>query len=75
MFTIFRSSNAINFIEADVLTGSVTVQYKNSDGIYTYNNVSRRAILNLALNQNISLGFWVNTNCFTNRVQLQPSFV
>ena len=75
MFTIIRSSNAVNFIVADVLTGSVKVQYKNSTAIYEYTNVSRRAIINLALNQNISLGFWVNTNCFTNRVQLQPSFV
>ncbi|OUV34748.1 MAG: hypothetical protein CBC48_05320 [bacterium TMED88] len=71
MFTIIRSSNAVNFIVADALTGTVKVQFANSVAIYEYTNVSRRAIINLALNKNISLGFWVNCNCFESRVQLQ----
>ena len=29
---------------------------------YTYTNVSRRAILNLNLNPNMSLGMWFNNN-------------
>ena len=33
-----------------------------STGTYEYNNVSRRAILNLILNPNMSLGFWTNEN-------------
>jgi len=71
MFTIIRSSAAINFIVADVLRGTVKVQFTNSTAIYEYTNVSRKAIINLALNQNISLGFWVNANCFgsSNNVQ------
>jgi hypothetical protein len=30
--------------------------------MYYYENVSRRAMLNLMLNKNMSLGFWVNAN-------------
>jgi len=29
---------------------------------YTYSNVSRRAILNLNMNPNMSLGMWFNDN-------------
>ena len=29
---------------------------------YTYTNVSRRAILNLNMNPNMSLGMWFNNN-------------
>jgi hypothetical protein len=30
--------------------------------MYYYENVSRKAMLNLMLNKNMSLGFWVNAN-------------
>ena len=30
---------------------------------YTFSNVSRCSIINLILNHNISLGFWINENC------------
>jgi hypothetical protein len=30
--------------------------------VYNYTNVSRRAIANLMLNPNMSLGFWINAN-------------
>ena len=60
MFTISsRSSSFVQQIQANPLTGCVDVVYKNGTR-YEYENVSRRAILSLMLNQNISLGFWVN---------------
>ncbi len=35
----------------------------NSTDIYIYENVSKRAIINLCLNPRMSYGFWVNNNC------------
>jgi hypothetical protein len=34
---------------------------------YEYTNVSRRAIANLLMNRNMSLGFWVNQNCINSK--------
>ena len=34
-----------------------------SGSVYAYENVSRRAILKLRLQPNLSLGSWFNTNC------------
>ena len=59
--TIFRSSSTARYIEVDFLNKECTVCYKNGS-IYTYSNVSRRAMLNLLLNKTISLGFWINNN-------------
>ena len=59
--TVSRSSSAVNAIFTDLINGAVLVEYKNGEA-YTYSNVSRRAILNLLLQKNISLGFWVNEN-------------
>ena len=61
-FTIIRSSSAIAAIHCDVLQGLALVSYKNGN-VYAYSNVSRRAMLNLKFNPNLSLGFWVNENC------------
>jgi hypothetical protein len=61
MTTITRSSSAVRFIQVSLLKGEVTVCYKDGN-LYDYFNVSRRAILNLMINQNISLGFWINEN-------------
>ena len=58
----FRTSKAVDYVTADLLRGKVNVQFTNGSH-YTYTNVSRRAILNLQLNPNMSLGFWVNSNC------------
>jgi hypothetical protein len=60
-FTIIRSSSAISAIHCDVLNGLALVSFKNGN-VYAYSNVSRRAMLNLKYNTNISLGFWVNNN-------------
>ena len=59
---ITRSSDAIDYIVTDLLLGRVNVKFANGHW-YRYTNVSRRAILNLECNPNMSLGFWVNDNC------------
>jgi hypothetical protein len=60
-----RTSACVRRIYADPLTGEVSVTYKGGS-IYDYTNVNRLAILNLMLNKNISLGFWVNKNLLNN---------
>jgi hypothetical protein len=59
--TVSRQSSAVNNISTDLLNAEVYVEYSNGEA-YVYTNVSRRAILNLLLQDNISLGFWVNSN-------------
>ena len=73
MTTIIRSSSAIRYINVSLLKGEVTVCYKNG-ALYDYFNVSRRAILNLMINKNISLGFWINENLldYSARVKCLP---
>ena len=61
-FTIFRHSDAIDSMQVSPILGVVLVEYANGLS-YEYTNVSRRAILNLMANPNMSLGFWVNDNC------------
>jgi len=63
LFTIVcRSSDAVDYIAANPFTGVVRVLFSNGYS-YQYNNVSRRAIVNLLSNPNMSLGFWINDNC------------
>ena len=45
----------------DPVRGVVQVAFAKGS-IYEYTHVSRRAIVNLLMNPNISLGFWVNDN-------------
>ena len=64
MFNIqpsFRTSSAVRSISVNPVRGTACVTYKNGY-TYDYTNVSRRAILNLLANPNMSLGFWVNNN-------------
>ena len=62
MFTISpRSSSFVRQIDVNPFNGEVNVVYKNNTR-YEYDGVSRRAILNLMFNKNMSLGFWVNEN-------------
>ena len=61
-FTTFRTSDAIDNISVSPILGVVLVEYSNGY-TYEYSNVSRRAIVNLMCNPNMSLGFWVNANC------------
>ena len=58
----FQSSSFIDYIYTNLLRGTCNVHMKDGN-IYTYSDVSRRAIANLRLNPNLSLGSWFNTNC------------
>ena len=55
-----RTSDAVDSMVVDPIRGKVIATF--STGTYKYNNVSRRAILNLILNPNMSLGLWINEN-------------
>lgn len=75
MFNCFvpcRTSSAVEFMTADPVTGVVNVVFNNGVS-YKYTNVSRRAIVNLLINPNISLGFWVNANCLHTDRNVQSS--
>ena len=61
MSVITRESNAIDAIYTDTLFGRCSVLFKNGS-CYHYKNVSRRALLNLKIQPNISLGSWANYN-------------
>jgi len=52
-------SDCANYIIANVADGTAYVRYNNGRG-YLYTNVSRRALINLIVNNNISLGRWIN---------------
>ena len=53
-------------ISADVLRGTCTVMFKDSNTVYRYFNVSRRALFNLCNQPNMSVGFWINRNLIDN---------
>jgi len=57
-----RTSDAVACLQVSPVLGVVLVEFANGYS-YEYTNVSRRAIANLMLNPNMSLGFWVNQNC------------
>lgn len=57
-----RSSIAIRRVYVSLTHGCATVVFTDGS-TYDYKGVSRRAILNLIMNKNMSLGFWVNRNC------------
>ena len=53
-----RTSDAIEAINVNPFTKVVNLRFTNGYE-YKYSNVSRAKILNLMLNDNMSLGFWV----------------
>ena len=59
---VVRNSTCSDGIAVDIIAGTASVLFSNG-AVYEYTNVSRRAIANLLLNRNISLGFWINENC------------
>ena len=66
MFKMFidvpsRTSTAVRTLKVDALAGQAYVIF-TSGYSYAYGNVSKRAILNVLFNPDISLGFWVNHN-------------
>ena len=58
---IVRNSACCDGVSVDIINGTASVLYSNGS-VYNYTNVSRRAIANLMLNPNMSLGFWINAN-------------
>ena len=56
-------SDAVNKITVDPLTASVRVRFRGGSKVYRFEGISRRAILGLMLNQDRSLGQWVNRHC------------
>ena len=52
-------SDCAQFIVANVANGTAVVRY-NSGETYKYTNVSRRALIKLIMQPNISLGRWIN---------------
>ena len=56
-----RSSDCVKRMFVSLKDASALVTFKDGSKYY-YKNVSRSAMLNLMLNKNMSLGFWVNTN-------------
>ena len=75
MFKMFidvpeRTSEAVSKLSVDALAGKAVVTFQNGL-IYAYKNVSKRAIINVLFNPDISLGFWVNRNLVrTDRAEL-----
>jgi len=68
-----RTSAAVEKLLVDPINGVVFCEFTNGYA-YEYTNVSRRAIVNLMLNPNMSLGFWVNKNLVnTKRTQVIDS--
>ena len=55
-----RTSDAVDYMVVSPLRGVVIATL--SSGTYEYHGISRRAILNLLANPNMSLGFWLNNN-------------
>ncbi len=65
-----RTSTAVDSLQVDGLNAQAFVTFKNGN-TYAYKNVSRRAILNVLFNPDVSLGFWVNNNLVnTERTEL-----
>ena len=56
-----RTSTAIDSLQVDGLNSQAIVTFKTGN-TYVYGNVSKRAILNVMFNPDVSLGFWVNNN-------------
>ena len=54
-----RTSDCVERMVVDPVRAVVQVAFAKGN-IYEYTHVSRRAILNLLMNRNISLGLWVN---------------
>ena len=56
-----RTSSAIEELQVDALNQQAIVTFTNGN-TYVYGNVSKRAIVNVMFNADVSLGFWVNNN-------------
>ena len=55
-----RYSEAVEFVAVNPLNATALVRF-TSGGEYLYRNVSRTKLVNLMLQPNLSLGFWVQS--------------
>ena len=69
----YVASTACDSVHVDAISGSVSVMYKNGD-IYSYTNVSRRAIIKFIMDDARSLGKFVNNVLFADRVKCVDVF-
>ena len=68
----YRSSSAIKNLQVDALNSKALCTFTNGR-CYEYDNVSKRAIINVLFNPDVSLGFWVNNNLVnTQRAEQTP---
>ena len=65
-FSTTRFNSTCADVYADAINGTCAILFHDSNKVYHYNNVSRRAILNLVMNPNMSTGFWLNANVLNN---------
>ena len=54
-----RTSTCLEAITVNPIAGTATVRFASNGYEYKYYNVSRAKILNLLVNPNMSLGFWI----------------
>jgi hypothetical protein len=54
-----RSSTCVEAIAVNPFTATAVLRFTKNGYEYKYSNVSRKKILNLLLNPNMSFGFWV----------------
>ena len=54
-----RFSDAIEFAAVNVVNATCIIRFKKSGDEYLYRNVPRRRLLSLLLDDNKSLGFWI----------------
>lgn len=68
-------SDCAHYVIVDVLNASCIVSYV-SGNVYSYENVSRRALIKLVLQDNISLGRWINDAllCYDNNPNIITKF-
>ena len=57
-----RTSEAIEAIKVDPIKGTVVTRFRANGYEYKYSNVDRLSIINLLMQPNMSLGFWVYNN-------------
>ena len=57
-----RTSEAIEAIKVDPVLGTVITRFRVNGYEYKYSNVNRLSIINLLMQPNMSLGFWVYNN-------------
>ena len=68
-----RNSSAVKSLEVDAIAGEAIVTFTNGLS-YLYENVSKRSIINVLFNPDVSLGFWVNNNCVNTERTLTTSY-